>query len=98
MLAASGQLNGIRLEEYALVGELALDGSVRSVPGALSMAIAARGIRHDVRGKERTAFRKRMAHERDSEPIYRPLFREIRRYTGPDRPGARDDGAGDQSS
>ena len=44
MLAASGQLNGQRLNEYALVGELALDGSVRSVPGALSMAIAARDL------------------------------------------------------
>jgi magnesium chelatase family protein len=44
MLAAGGQLNGQRLEEYALVGELALDGSVRSVPGALSMAIAARDL------------------------------------------------------
>ena len=42
MLAASEQLGGIRLTEYALVGELALDGSIRHVAGALSMAIGAR--------------------------------------------------------
>ena len=42
MLAASEQIRGSRSTQYALVGELALDGSLRRVSGALSMAIAAR--------------------------------------------------------
>jgi magnesium chelatase family protein len=41
ILAASGQLQSDRLEQYAVVGELALDGSTRPVKGALSMAMAA---------------------------------------------------------
>jgi magnesium chelatase family protein len=41
ILAGSGQLQSERLNEYAVVGELALDGSTRSVKGALSMAMAA---------------------------------------------------------
>jgi magnesium chelatase family protein len=41
MLAGSGQLQSERFERYAVVGELALDGSTRPVKGALSMAIAA---------------------------------------------------------
>lgn len=41
VLAGSGQLESERLSEYAVVGELALDGSMRPVKGALSMAIAA---------------------------------------------------------
>ncbi|MCG8584019.1 MAG: YifB family Mg chelatase-like AAA ATPase [Pirellulales bacterium] len=40
-LAGSGQLTGDRFEKYAVVGELALDGSTRTTKGALSMAIAA---------------------------------------------------------
>ncbi len=42
LLIASGQIEGARLKGYAIAGELALDGSIRSVSGALSMAIAAR--------------------------------------------------------
>ncbi|MCP4639251.1 MAG: YifB family Mg chelatase-like AAA ATPase [bacterium] len=42
LLAASEQIGGARLGDYALVGELALDGSIRPVSGALSMAMAAR--------------------------------------------------------
>ena len=42
MLAASGQLQTDRLRDYAVVGELALDGSLRPIRGALSMALAAR--------------------------------------------------------
>jgi len=42
MLAATDQVPGDRLNDYALVGELALDGGVRPVAGALSMAICAR--------------------------------------------------------
>ncbi|MCA9101824.1 MAG: YifB family Mg chelatase-like AAA ATPase [Planctomycetales bacterium] len=40
VLAGSGQMFSERLEEYAVVGELALDGTTRSVRGALSMAMA----------------------------------------------------------
>ena len=38
ILAASGQLPGERLAEHAAVGELALDGRVRPVDGALAVA------------------------------------------------------------
>ena len=41
MLAASGQMSLHRFGEYAVVGELALDGSARPVKGALSMAMSA---------------------------------------------------------
>jgi len=40
VLAGSGQLISDRLEHYAVVGELALEGHTRPVKGALSMAIA----------------------------------------------------------
>jgi magnesium chelatase family protein len=42
LLSASDQLQWERLARVALVGELALDGSTRPVPGALAMAEAAR--------------------------------------------------------
>lgn len=42
ILAASGQLLSDRLQEYAVVGELALDGTVRPVKGTLSMALQAK--------------------------------------------------------
>jgi magnesium chelatase family protein len=42
LLAASDQLEGERFTDYALAGELALDGSLRPVSGALCMALAAR--------------------------------------------------------
>jgi magnesium chelatase family protein len=41
MLVATGQLLPERLEGWATVGELALDGTVRPIKGALSMAMAA---------------------------------------------------------
>src|SRR5499433_3040548 len=46
LLVATGQLLPDQLRDWATVGELALDGSVRPVKGALSMgmAAAARGI------------------------------------------------------
>ena len=44
LLAASGQLPPERLSGVALAGELALDGSVRPVPGVLAMAEAAREL------------------------------------------------------
>ena len=42
LLSASGQLQSDRFRHYAAVGELALDGRLRPVKGALSMAITAR--------------------------------------------------------
>lgn len=42
LLAATDQIPPERLSEYLLVGELALDGSVRPVAGALPMALAVR--------------------------------------------------------
>ena len=46
MLVATGQLLPEQLQDFATVGELALDGSVRPIKGALSIAMAAaeRGI------------------------------------------------------
>ena len=41
ILAGSGQLASERFDQYAVVGELALDGSTRPTKGALSMAMAA---------------------------------------------------------
>jgi magnesium chelatase family protein len=41
LLAGSGQLNSERFGQYAVVGELALDGTTRPTKGALSMAMAA---------------------------------------------------------
>ncbi len=41
LLVATGQLLPEQLRDFATVGELALDGSVRPVKGALSMAMAA---------------------------------------------------------
>src|SRR6266571_5501203 len=42
LLVATGQLLPEQLRDFATVGELALDGSVRPIKGALSMAMAAR--------------------------------------------------------
>jgi len=42
MLVATGQLLPEQLLDVAVVGELALDGSVRPIKGALSMSITAR--------------------------------------------------------
>ena len=41
ILAGSGQIAAERLDQYAVVGELALDGTTRPTKGALSMAMAA---------------------------------------------------------
>ncbi|RMI13434.1 MAG: ATP-binding protein [Calditrichaeota bacterium] len=38
ILAALGEVSEAKLEDHVLVGELALDGSIRPVPGALSIA------------------------------------------------------------
>src|SRR5438445_6217906 len=47
LLVATGQLLPEQLRDFATIAELALDGSVRPIKGALSMAMAAaqRGIR-----------------------------------------------------
>src|SRR5947209_1215624 len=47
LLVATGQLLPEQLKDWATCGELALDGSVRPVKGALSIAMAAaeRGVR-----------------------------------------------------
>jgi len=44
LLAASDQNPARRVHDYAIVGELALDGSVRAVTGALPMALSAREL------------------------------------------------------
>jgi magnesium chelatase family protein len=49
VLAGSGQLVADRLAQYAVVGELALEGHTRPVKGALSMAMAA-ARQADLRG------------------------------------------------
>ena len=48
ILAGSGQFQSELLDQYAVVGELALDGSTRPTKGALSMAMAA--AQNGVRG------------------------------------------------
>ena len=48
LLACSGQISSENLAEWMVVGELALDGEVRAVRGALAIALLARGRR--VRG------------------------------------------------
>ena len=42
ILVASGQLDGAKLAGTALIGELALDGALRPVPGAMAIVAAAR--------------------------------------------------------
>lgn len=44
LLAASGQVSARLLDEFAFIGELALDGAVRSVYGVLPMLIDMRGM------------------------------------------------------
>jgi len=44
ILAGSGQLSSERFEQYAVVGELSLEGKTRPTKGALSMAMAAREV------------------------------------------------------
>jgi magnesium chelatase family protein len=43
ILAATGQLPRAVVDNYAMAGELALDGGIRPAPGALAMAEGARG-------------------------------------------------------
>lgn len=48
LLAASEQLSSSRLSAYEFVGELALTGALRGVPGAISGAIAALGAGREI--------------------------------------------------
>ncbi|HEV3007360.1 MAG TPA: YifB family Mg chelatase-like AAA ATPase, partial [Pirellulales bacterium] len=50
ILAGSGQLVSDKFDQYAVVGELALDGTMRPAKGALSMAIAAASSEKKLRG------------------------------------------------
>jgi magnesium chelatase family protein len=43
ILAATGQLPQAVVDNYAMAGELALDGAIRAAPGALAMAEGASG-------------------------------------------------------
>lgn len=47
ILAATGQILRDRFDEYAMIGELSLDGKVRAIPGALPMSLhfAKNGVR-----------------------------------------------------
>ena len=42
ILAATGVIKGARLKEYLIIGEISLDGSIKPVRGALSVAVTAR--------------------------------------------------------
>lgn len=42
ILAASGQLNSDKLQDYLILGELSLDGGLQPIKGALSIAVQAR--------------------------------------------------------
>lgn len=42
ILAATGQMSGVGLEKYIIMGELALDGELRTIKGALPIAIQAK--------------------------------------------------------
>jgi magnesium chelatase family protein len=42
ILKSSGQIKTEKLEEYVIMGELALDGTLRPIKGALPIAIQAR--------------------------------------------------------
>lgn len=42
ILAASEQITNVRIEEYVIMGELALDGQIRPIKGALPIAIKAK--------------------------------------------------------
>ncbi|HEX9079433.1 MAG TPA: YifB family Mg chelatase-like AAA ATPase [Desulfuromonadaceae bacterium] len=54
ILAATGVVKTTRLQNYTLLGELSLDGSLKEVRGSLSMAVAARraGLRGIILPKE----------------------------------------------
>jgi magnesium chelatase family protein len=53
ILAGSGQFKSELFDQYAIVGELALDGTTRPVKGALSMAMAAASRDRGTRSEDR---------------------------------------------
>jgi magnesium chelatase family protein len=53
ILAGSGQFSSARLQDYAVVGELSLEGSTRPARGALSIAMAAARQRREAGGSRR---------------------------------------------
>ncbi|BBM85212.1 YifB family Mg chelatase-like AAA ATPase [Candidatus Uabimicrobium amorphum] len=57
LLMASGQMDNTPFHDTVIIGELALDGSVRAVPGILSMALAAQsyGLKKFVCAKDNAA-------------------------------------------
>ena len=99
LLAATGQIGSEVLERYALAGELALDGAIRPVPGALAMAEGARsqgfrgiavapGRRAAGRaGRGARGGRARSRREAARPGRRRPRARARRRPRGPDRAG-----------
>lgn len=71
LLAGSGQLVSDRLNEYAVVGELALDGNTRPTRGALSIAIAA-AAQEGIRGllvPQESAAEAAVVEEIDTIPV-----------------------------
>lgn len=54
ILAASNQIQSTNIEEYVIMGELSLDGSLQPIKGALPIAIKAReeGFKHFILPKE----------------------------------------------
>lgn len=48
ILAASGQLGDIKLDDYEFIGELALSGELRSIKGALPSALASDRANHQL--------------------------------------------------
>ncbi len=44
ILASSGQLPGVKLKNYEIIGELALTGALRPIRGALPVATAVKGV------------------------------------------------------
>jgi predicted ATPase with chaperone activity len=71
---ATGQLRPEQLRDFATVGELALDGSVWPVKGALSMAMAAaaRGVPKSARAHDRILRMARTVADLEGEPDLRP--------------------------
>lgn len=54
ILTASGQISATQIEEYVIMGELSLDGSLQAIKGALPIAIKAKeeGFKHLILPKE----------------------------------------------
>lgn len=80
LLAASEQLTASNLEAYELVGELALTGALRGVPGAISSATEAirAGRRNRERGGGWAYQQRRMFYRRSSTNRLRLSGRETR--------------------